>query len=95
MHTLFADVLDRCVVVYLDDILIYSNTESKHEEHVSLVLDRLLNAQFYCKLSKCEFFKSAIKFLGHEVSAKGIAIDGAKSASVREWPEPTNVKELQ
>jgi len=74
------------VVVYLDDILVFSKSQDKHVDHMRLVLERLEGAQYYAKLSKCEFFKTEVKFVGQIVSAEGIRPDPAKVAAVMGWP---------
>ena len=68
MNNLFADLLDKGVVVFLDDILIYSNSLEEHNRLLSIVFERLLNNSFYCKLKKCSFFQSSTTFLGFDVS---------------------------
>ena len=68
MNNLFADLLDKGVVVFLDDILIYSNSLEEHHRLLSIVFERLLSNSFYCKLKKCSFFQSSTTFLGFDVS---------------------------
>jgi hypothetical protein len=82
-------------VVYLDDILIFSKSHEEHVGHVRTVLERLQKYQYYCKLSKCEFFKRSVTFLGHIVSAEGVRPDPRKTSVVRDWPKPTNISELR
>lgn len=83
MNTLFNDVLDKYVLCYLDDILIFSQSLEEHDKHVRDVLNRLRKYQFYCKLSKCEFFCTETTFLGHVITANGVAIDGDKVKAVK------------
>nr|XP_029144801.1 uncharacterized protein LOC112708782 [Arachis hypogaea] len=78
MNRIFHPYLDKFVVVFIDDILIYSKTEDEHAEHLRTVLQILKDRKLYAKLSKCEFWKSEVKFLGHVVSKHGIAVDPAK-----------------
>ena len=78
MHDLFGPLLDRFVIVFLDDILIFSKTPEEHAQHVREVLQILRKAKLYAKLSKCEFFQSSISFLGHVVSADGISMQADK-----------------
>jgi hypothetical protein len=69
------EYLDKFVVVFIDDILVYSQSEEEHQQHLRLVLGKLREHQLYGKLSKCEFWLSEVKFLGHVISAKGVAVD--------------------
>ena len=89
------EYLDDFVIAYLDDILIFSKTEQEHVEHVRKVLQKLADAEIPLKLSKCEFHKTSIGFLGYIVSADGLAPDPKKVQAIEEWPEPTTVKEVQ
>jgi len=89
------EYLDDFVVAYLDDVLIFSKTYDEHVQHVRKVLQKLREADLPIKLSKCEFHKHSIKFLGHIVSTEGIQPDSDKVKSIVEWPEPKNVKEVQ
>ena len=89
------EYLDDFVTAYLDDILIFSRTYSEHVEHVRKVLRKLKEKALPLKLKKCEFHKHEIQFLGYVVSTKGIGPDPAKIESVKTWPEPTTVKEVQ
>nr|KYP63914.1 Retrovirus-related Pol polyprotein from transposon 17.6 [Cajanus cajan] len=82
MNRIFQPFLDKFVVVFIDDILIYSRTLEEHGEHLRLVLEILKAKQLYAKLSKCEFWLDEVKFLGHVISAEGIAVDPAKVESV-------------
>nr|KYP71567.1 Retrovirus-related Pol polyprotein from transposon 17.6 [Cajanus cajan] len=82
MNRIFRPFLDKFVVVFIDDILIYSRTSEEHGEHLRLVLEILKVKQLYAKLSKCEFWLDEVKFLGHVISAEGIVVDPAKVESV-------------
>jgi hypothetical protein len=82
-------------IVYLDDILIFSKSPEEHLEHIRQVLDRLRSAQLYLKLTKCEFFKPEVRFLGHIVSAEGIQADPAKVKVVASWPKPETVSDVK
>src|SRR5512143_2178231 len=75
MNKVFMEYLDKFVVVFIDDILIYSRTKEEHEEHLRLALEKLREHQLYAKFSKCEFWLSEVKFLGHVISAGGVAVD--------------------
>jgi hypothetical protein len=95
MNKVFMEYLDRFVVVFIDDILIYSKTESDHEEHIRLVLQKLRDNQLYAKFSKCEFWIGEVPFLGHIISNGGILVHLAKVMEIMEWRVPTTVTEIQ
>ena len=89
------DYLAVFVVIFIDDILIFSKTEEEHEEHLRLVLQRLREHQLYAKFSKCEFWIDEVPFLGHIISKGGIAVDPSKVKDVLEWETPQTVKEVR
>jgi len=91
MNETFADMLDKSVLCFLDDILIFSRTEAEHEQHVRAVLRRLREKQLYAKLSKCEFFQQEVEFLGHRIGAEGLRVSPDKVGSIRDWVPPTDV----
>ena len=95
MNKVFMEYLDRFVVVFIDDILIYSKNESDHEQHLRLVLQKLRDNQLYAKLSKCEFWISEVSFLGHIISNGGISVDPAKVKEITTWRVPTTVTEVR
>ncbi|WVZ75520.1 hypothetical protein U9M48_023565 [Paspalum notatum var. saurae] len=95
MNSVFMDYLDNFVVVFIDDILIYSKTEAEHEEHLRLVLQRLREHKLYAKFSKCEFWIDEVRFLGHVVSKGGIAVDPSKVSAVTNWKVPEIPKEVR
>ena len=95
MNSIFHPYLDKFVTVYLDDILIFSKNEEEHAEHLRLVLNLLRKHKLYCKLSKCEFFRRRLNFLGHTISGQGIETDQDKITSIQDWPTPKNLKQLQ
>jgi hypothetical protein len=95
MNKVFMEYLDRFVMVFIDDILIYSKSESDHEEHLRLVLQKLRDNQLYAKFSKCEFWIDKVPFLGHIISNEGILVDPAKVKEIMAWSVPTTVKEVQ
>jgi hypothetical protein len=95
MNDLLRPYLDKFVIVFLDDILIYSKNEEEHEQHVKQVLDILRQNKLYAKLSKCEFFQHEVSFLGHRFSAKGKEMDPDKVKAITEWPVPKTVTELR
>ncbi len=94
-NEIFRDLLNKFVIAYIDDILIYSKTESEHMDHVKTVLTRLLKNQLYVKAEKCEFHVKQTSFLGYNISPQGVEMDNSKISAVTEWPQPTRVKELQ
>ncbi|WVZ97801.1 hypothetical protein U9M48_043313 [Paspalum notatum var. saurae] len=95
MNKVFMEYLDKFVVVFIDDILIYSKTEEEHEEHLRLVLQKLREHKLYAKLSKCEFWLDQMPFLGYIVSKGGIMVDPSKISSVMDWNVPEVVKEVR
>jgi transposase InsO family protein len=95
MNDVFREELDSCVIIYLDDILVFSKAREQHKADLEKVLRKLQEQRLYAKLSKCEFFKSEIGFLGHIVSSKGIAVDPSKVKSIVEWPPLTCVNDIQ
>ena len=91
MQSIFGTQLDSFVIVFLDDILIFSKNKQDHYRHVRTVLQLLRENKLYGKMSKCEFFKRKISFLGHVVSADGLSMEEDKVKAIREWPTPTTV----
>lgn len=83
------------VIVYMDDILVYSRTFEEHVSHVRQVIQRLIKRNLYAKREKCTFHQTSISFLGYVIDAQGVAMDRSKVDAVLSWPKPTNVKELQ
>jgi hypothetical protein len=83
------------VVVFIDDILVYSKNEDEHTKHLHIVLQRLRDHHLYAKLSKCEFWLKKIKFLGHTISQDGISVDPEKVQEVMDWKPPTIVRQIQ
>jgi hypothetical protein len=95
MNSIFSKQLDNFVIVFLDDILIYSKTEEQHAQHVEQVLALLKQHKLYANPDKCEFFKQRIGFVGHEVSAEGVHMEPAKVTAIQDWPMLQNVKEVR
>jgi hypothetical protein len=95
MHDIFWELLDKFVVIYLDDIIIFSQNEEEHKEHLRQVFDIIRVNKLYIKPEKCEFFVNRISFLGHIVSDKGIEMDPEKVKAVVDWPPLKNQKEAQ
>ena len=94
-NKVFMEYLDRFVVVFIDDILIYSKSESDHEQHLRLVLQKLQDNQLYAKFSKCEFWIDKVPFLGHIISNGGISVDPAKVNKIVVWSIPTTITKIQ
>lgn len=95
MNTSLAPLLRKCVVVFFDDILVYSQSFEDHVQHLSQVLTILHQDQWFVKLSKCKFAQQTISYLGHVISAHGVSTDPAKVEAIVSWPVPSNIKELR
>ncbi|CAN4101650.1 unnamed protein product [Withania somnifera] len=95
MHRVPKPYLDFFVIVFIDDILVYSRNKSDHEQHLRLILQTLREHKLYAKFSKCEFWLESIAFRGHVVYKNGVFVDPAKIQAVRDWPRPTNVTEIR
>ncbi|KAI2660981.1 Transposon Tf2-8 polyprotein [Labeo rohita] len=95
MNEVFREFLHQFVLVYIDDILIYSRNMAEHRQHVQQVLHKLRQYQLYLKLEKCEFHQSSVYFLGYNISAEGVHMDQRKVDAILKWPPPRTVKELQ
>jgi hypothetical protein len=95
MNGIFKNYLDNFVIVFLDDILIYSKSEEEHENHLRLVLQVLREHQLYGKLSKCSFYQKQIHYLGHIISEHGIVVDPEKIEAIRGWTTPINVSDVR
>ncbi|KAL0537321.1 hypothetical protein IC582_026298 [Cucumis melo] len=94
MNKVFKDFLDRFVIVFIDDILVYSKIEVEYEDHLHQVLGTLRANKLYAKFFKCEFWLKKVSFLGHVVSSKGVSIDPAKIEVVTSWPRSSTVNEI-
>jgi hypothetical protein len=95
MNDVLFPYLDKFVIVYLDDILIFSRTREEHLQHLRLVLEKLRQHQLYVKSSKCEFMKTKIDFLGHLVSSEGILPQEEKTRAISSWPTPKNLQDIR
>ncbi len=95
MNEVFREFLHRFVIVYIDDILIYSRNLAEHRHHVLQVLLQLRKHQLYLKQEKCEFHRTTVQFLGYVINPEGIQMDQGKVQVINSWPQPQSVKELQ
>ena len=92
MHEVFDGYIDKFVGVYIDDTLVYSDSADDHDTHLRLSFDRIRQHKLKAKLSKCEFGKSRVKYLGHVVGSGELHVDNDKVAAVATWKPPTDVK---
>jgi hypothetical protein len=95
MNKVFMEYLDKFVVVFIDDILVYSRSEEEHKEHLHLALHKLRKHRLYAKLSKCEFWMKQVAFLGHIISKRGISVNPSKVQDVLSWNAPTSVNDIR
>ncbi|XP_075485291.1 uncharacterized protein LOC142525011 [Primulina tabacum] len=95
MNRVFKPFLDQCIVVFIDDILVYSPDETSHEEHLHLALQTLRENKLYAKFSKCEFWLRSVSFLGHVISREGVLVDPRKVEAITEWPRPKNATDIR
>jgi len=95
MNRLFMKYLDKFMVVFIDDILIFSKSKEEHAEHLRIILQILRENQLYAKFNKCEFWLDQVAFLGHIVSGRGVEVDPSKIESVMSWNRPTNPIEIR
>ena len=94
MNQVFQPYLDRFVIVFIDDILVYSSSSEEHSEHLRIILKTLRERQLYAKLSKCQFWLDRVAFLGHVISVEGVSVDPQKIEAVVNWKPPKNVSEV-
>ena len=95
MNKVFKEFLDKFVIVFIDDILVYSRTMEEHELHLNIVLEKLREKKLYFKFSKCKFWLGKVVFLGHVVSEEGISVDPSKVEAMSQWKQlrnPTKVR---
>jgi hypothetical protein len=95
MNMVFIEYLDKFVVVFIDDILVYSRSEEEQEGHLRLVLQKVRDHKLYAKLRKCEFWLKQVAFLGHIISKGGISIDPSKAQDVLSLKAPMSVRDIQ
>ncbi|MBW0498886.1 hypothetical protein O181_038601 [Austropuccinia psidii MF-1] len=89
-----SDFLDIFVVVYLNDIMVFSSSQEEHVKHVVSVLQRLRDNDLFAKASKCVFHASSVEYLGYAVSSEGLKMDSSKVKQILNWPQPKNIKAL-
>jgi hypothetical protein len=95
MNNVLRKLLDRFLLVFIDDIIIYSKNREEHEEHLKLVLQLLREHHLYAKLSKCDFFQKQVHYLGHVISEEGVVVDPDKIKSIMDWPTPKYVSDIR
>ncbi|GJW98025.1 putative reverse transcriptase domain-containing protein [Tanacetum coccineum] len=95
MNLVSKPYLDKFVIVFIYDIMIYSKSKQEHEEHLKLILELLIKEELYAKFSKCEFWIPKVQFLGHVIDSKGIHVDPAKIESIKDWASPKTATEIR
>ncbi|XP_028097952.1 uncharacterized protein LOC114297685 [Camellia sinensis] len=95
MNRIFREFLDKFVVVFVDDIHIYSPSEEEHEGHLRTVLQLLREHQLYAKYEKCEFWLSQVKFLGQVISGHRVMVDSSKIEAMLDWEQPKNASKIR
>ncbi|PKA63977.1 putative mitochondrial protein [Apostasia shenzhenica] len=95
MNRIFQSYLDKFIIVFIDDILIYSSSEEEHKEHLKIALRVLRDKKLYAKFSKCAFWLQQVVFLRHIINSSSIAVDPSKIEAITDWPKPTTVIEVR
>lgn len=95
MNKVFMEEMDRFVVVFIDNILIYSKSAEEHGQHLRVVLGKLRSNQLYAKFNKCKFWMQRVGYLGHVLTVEGVEVDPEKVKAVSEWKQPTLVTEIK
>ena len=95
MNRVFDECLDKFIIVFIDNILVYSRTVEEHELHLKIVLEKLRENKLYAKFSKCEFWLRKVTFLGHVMPKKGISVDPSKVEAVSQWKQPRNLTKVR
>ena len=94
MNIIFSKYLDKFILVFIDNILVYSNNKEEREEHLRIILQVLREHQLYAKFSKCDFYKPQIQYLGHIIFESRIAMDSKTIRAIKDWPTPTSVTDI-
>ncbi|XP_060202500.1 uncharacterized mitochondrial protein AtMg00860-like [Lycium barbarum] len=94
MNRVFKLYLDLFMIVFIDDILVYSRSESDHAQHLRVILQTLKDRELFAKFSKCEFLLKSVAFLGHDISGEGIQVDNTKIEAAKSWPRPISVSDI-
>jgi len=94
MNNIFSNLFDVCIMIYLDNIIIYSNSMSKHHWHVKEVLKHLCKAGLHAKAEKCEFYSESVEYLGYILSFSGLTMSDNKVKIIQDWLEPKKVKDI-
>ncbi|GJR48980.1 putative reverse transcriptase domain-containing protein [Tanacetum coccineum] len=95
MNRVCKPYLDKFVIAFIDDILVYAKTKQEHEEHLKLILELLKKEELYAKFSKCEFWIPKVQFLGHVIDSKGIYVDPSKIESIKDWASPKTATKIR
>ena len=95
MNIVLKNYLDLFVIIFIDDILIYSRSEKEHEIHLKVFLQTLKDRQLFAKFWKCGFWLQSLALLGHIVSSEGIRVDSQKIEAVKQWPRPTSTRNIR
>ena len=95
MNSLFKEFLDEFMIIFIDDILVYSKSPEEHEVHLKRVMEKLQEHKLFTKLSKGSFWQREMGLLGHIVSAEGVSVDLEKIEAIRDWPRPMNATETK
>jgi hypothetical protein len=94
LNSVFMPELDKFLVVFIDDILVYSRNEGEHEQHLRIILQRLHDHQLYAKFTKCAFWLKDVPFLGHVISVEGTAVNSSKVQEVLDWKSPRSIMQI-